>query len=184
MEKIDKSHSKKTLCEIIEIFDLTVCDHKNMNKKELSKAILYELSKIEKIKEDDNFYFIKDKAELMEYLIQPDPSKSLTVKEKDEVMNLAKFIIIYCNNDFYLSTSPFLDHDDMIKKAKYISAYGDIPSVRKAIYKLNKDPKVKETIEIFMTTKCKKKIERKKRLVQKQRNILTIKRGKFIVTFD
>ena len=35
----------------------------------------------------------------------------------------------------------------MIKKAKYISAYGDIPSVRKAIYKLNKDPKVKETIE-------------------------------------
>ena len=99
-------------------------------------------------------------------------------------MNLAKFIIIYCNNDFYLSTSPFLDHDDMMKKAKFISAYGDIPSVRKAIDKLNKDPKVKEPLEIFMTTKCKKKIERKKRLIQKQKNILTIKRGNFVVRFD
>lgn len=184
MEKIDKSHSKKTLCEIIEIFDLTVCDHQNMNKKELSKSILYELSKIDKIKEDNDYYFIKDKAELMEYLIQPDPSKSLTVKEKDEVMNLAKFIIIYCNNDFFLSTSPFLDHDDMMKKAKYISAYGDIPSVRKAIDKLNQDPKVKKPLNVFMTTKCKKKIERKKRLIQKQKNILTIKRGTFVVTFD
>ncbi len=184
MEKIDKSHSKKTLCEIIEIFDLKIADYINMNKKELSKSILYELSKIDKIKEDNDYYFIKDKSELMEYLIQPDPSKSLTVKEKDEVMNLAKFIIIYCNNDFFLSTSPFLDHDDMIKKAKYISAYGDIPSVRKAIDKLNRDPKVKESIELFMTTKCKKKIERKKRLIQKQKNILTIKRGNFVVRFD
>ena len=71
----------------------------------------------------------------MEYLIQPDPSKSLTVKEKDEVMNLAKFIIIYCNNDFFLSTSPFLDHDDMMKKAKYKSAYGDIGDQLDEIYK-------------------------------------------------
>ena len=124
MEKIDKSHSKKTLCEIIEIFDLKIANYINMNKKELSKSILYELSKIDKIKEDKDYYFIKDKGELMEYLVQPDPSKSLTVKEKDEVMNLAKFIIIYCNNNYYLSTSPFLDHDDMIKKAKDISAYG------------------------------------------------------------
>ena len=184
MEKIDKSHSKKTLCEIIEIFDLKIANYINMNKKELSKSILYELSKIDKIKEDKDYYFIKDKSELMNYLTQPDPSKSLTVKEKDEVMNLAKFIIIYCNNNYYLSTSPFLDHDDIIKKAKYISAYGDIPSVRKAIDKLNKDPKLQEPIELFMTTKCKKKIERKKRLVQKQKNILTINRGKFIVTFD
>ena len=184
MEKIDKSHSKKTLCEIIEIFDLKIANYINMNKKQLSKCILYELSKIGKIKPDEDYYFIKDKEELMEYLIQPDPSKSLTVKEKDEVMNLAKFIIIYCNNDYYLSTSPFLDHDDMIKKANYISAYGDIPSVRKAIDKLNKDPKVKEPLKLFMTTKCKKKLERKKRLIQKQQNILTINRGKFLVTFD
>ena len=77
MEKIDKSHSKKTLCEIIEIFNLKIADYKNMNKKELSKTILYELSKIEKIKEDNEYYFIQDKSELMEYLTQPDPSKSL-----------------------------------------------------------------------------------------------------------
>lgn len=184
MEKIDKSHSKKTLCEIIEIFELQISNHLNMNKKELSKSILYELSKIEQIKEDNDYYFIKHKSELMKYLTQPDPSKTLTVKEKEEVMNLAKFLIIYCNNNFYLSTSPFLDHDDMIKKAKYISAYGDIPSVRKAIFRLNEDPKIKQPIEIFMTTKCKKKLERKKRLIQKQKNILTIKHGKFIISFN
>ena len=44
MESIHQSHSKKELCEIIEIFDFNIAEYKKLNKQQLSKAILYQLS--------------------------------------------------------------------------------------------------------------------------------------------
>ena len=185
-EKIDSTHSKKELCEIVEIFDLKVVDYKNLNKTELSKSILYNLSIIDEINEDNDYYFLKDKNELIEYLIHPDASKELTIKEKNGVMELAKYIIIYCKNNYYLSCSPFIDWDDMLDKIKYIANYGDIPSVRKAIDAFNKDPKMldRKPIEYIMSTRCRKKIERKNRMVQKEKVCLKIRRGRFLVSFD
>ena len=182
-DSIHSTHSKKELCEIIEIFELQISNYRNMNKKELSKYILYELSKVKDIMEDNEFYFIKDKAELIDYLVNPDSSKSLTVKEKAKVMELAKYIIMYVKNDYFLSQSPFLDWDDMYEKAIFIADYGDIPSVRKAIDGFNTDPKLinKEKIEYIMSSKVKKKLERKKRLVQKQKVSLSVKKGPFII---
>ena len=91
---------------------------------------------------------------------------------------------MYCKNGYYLSHSPFIDFDDMILKAKHIANYGDIPSVRKAIEALNKDSKLLNSIDIIMSSKCKKKIERKKRVKQKYQGGLTIKRGNFLISFD
>jgi hypothetical protein len=183
VDNIHSSHSKKELCEIIEIFDINVCNYRNLNKKNLSKSLLYELSKIEEVKEDDAYYFIKDKSELYEYLVNPDSSKILTIKEKNKVMELAKYIIMYVKNDYFLSQSPFLDWDDMFNKCIYIKDYGDIPSVRKAINMFNTDPRMlnRPKIDIIMSSRCRKKLERKKRLVQKQKVLLSIKRGKFII---
>jgi hypothetical protein len=127
---------------------------------------------------------VKNKKELMDYLTNPDCSKLLSVKEKDIVMELAKYIIMYCQNGFYLSHSPFLDWDEMIKKAKHIAQYGDIPSVRRAITLLNKDPKMSEKIEVIMSSRCKKQLERKKRQKQKFYGGLTVKKGPITITFD
>ena len=99
-------------------------------------------------------------------------------------MELAKYIIMYCKNGFYLSHSPFLDWDEMIVKAKQISQYGDIPSVRRAIELLNKDPKLNEKIEVMMSSRCKKQLERKKRQKQQYYGGLQVKQGKFVVLFD
>lgn len=183
-EFIHPTHSKKELCEIIEIFDLNVAEYKKQNKKQLSKSILYQLSIIEEIKEDDNFYFVKDKKELIDYLINPDASKVLTVKEKAEVMELAKYIIMYCKNGYYLSLSPFIDYDDMIDKAKHISNYGDIPSVRKAIDLINTDCKLKNKLSVIMSSRCKKQLERKKRINQKYVGGLNVEYGVFTINFD
>ena len=183
-ESIHNSHSKKTLCEIIEIFNLNIVDYKKLNKQQLSKKILYGLSVVEVIPEDNDFYFIKNKIELIDYLINPDSSKTLTVKQKEEVMELAKYIIMYCKNGYYLSHSPFIDFDEMVEKAIYISNYGDIPSVRKAVDSLNKDVKLINKIKLIMSSKCKKKLQRKKRLKQKFQGGLTVKRGCYIITFD
>ncbi len=184
MESIHTTHSKKDLCEIIEIFDLKVAEYKKLNKKQLSKSILYQLSIIEEIIEDNDFYFIKNKKELIDYLVNPDSSKQLTIKEKASVMELAKYIIMYVKNGYYLSHSPFDDYDDMIDKAKYIANYSDIPSVRRAIELLNTDAKLKEKIEPIMSSRMKKKIERNKRNKQKCQGGLIIKKGPILVTFD
>jgi hypothetical protein len=182
MEKIHSSHSKKELQEIIEVFELNIANYKNMNKKDISYSLLYELSKIDNIIEDNEFFFIKDKAELMEYLINPDSSKSLTIKEKAEVMEIAKYIIMYCKNSYYLSCSPFLNWEDMNVKVKYIAQYGDIPSVRKAVESFNNDPRMielGENIVVSMSSRCRKKMERKRRMVQKQKVSLKVLHGTF-----
>ena len=184
MNKIHSTHSKKELYEIIEVFDINIGGYKKMNKADVSKHLLYELSKIDNIKEDNDFFFIKDKNELIEYLTNPDCSKELTVKEKANVMELSKYIIMYCKNNYFLSYSPFLDYDDMIIKAKYIANYGDIPTVRRAIDLLNKDTKLENKIKLIMSSKMKKKIERKKRLNQKYMGCLTINKGNFIIDFS
>lgn len=182
---IHTSHSKKELCEIINIFELNVVEYLKLNKKQLIKQLLYQLSVIDEIKEDNNYYFVKNKKELMDYLINPDCSKVLTVKEKDEVMELSKYIIMYCKNNYFLSHSPFLDWDEMISKAKYISGFGDIPSVRRAIELLNKDPKLRDNkIDIMMSSKCKKQLERKKRQKSKFCGGLQVKKGPFTISFD
>ena len=152
MEKIHSSHSKKELQEIIEVFDLNVVNYTNMN-------------------------------ELIEYLINPDSSKSLTIKEKNNVMELAKYIMMYVKNGYYLSQSPFLDWDNMYERVIYISEYGDIPSVRKAVDGFNTDARMidRDKIQVLMSSRCKKKIERKKRLIQKEKIALVFKRGKYVV---
>lgn len=187
MEKIHSSHSKKELQEIVEVFDLNIANYINMNKKDISYHLMYELSKIENVKEDDEYFFIKNKEELMQYLVNPDSSKTLTIKEKNSVMEISKYVIMYCKNDYYLSHSPFIDWDDLYDKVVYIADYGDIPSVRKAIDGFNKDPKIvdmNKKIEYIMSSRCKKKLERKKRLIQKQKNSLKIRTGKFLVDFS
>jgi hypothetical protein len=71
----------------------------------------------------------------------------------------------------------------MYEKCMYIKDYGDIPSVRKAIDGFNTDPKMKpdKLIKVIMSSKCKKKLERKKRMIQKQKISLKIRRGNFLV---
>jgi hypothetical protein len=184
MSKIHTSHSKSELCEICEIFGINIADIKKINKTALSKHLLYQLSIIQEITEDNDYYFIKNKKELMDYLINPDSSKTLTVKEKEEIMELAKYIIMYCKNGFYLTHSPFLDYDDMIKKAEHISQFGDIPSVRKAIEGLNQDTKLKKKIDIIMSARTRKKMERKKRLKSKYYGGLIVRSGNFVVDFS
>lgn len=182
MEKIHCSHSKKELQEIIEVFELNIADYKNMNKKDICHSLMYELSKIDEVVEDDEFFFIKNKSELMEYLIHPDSSKSLTIKEKAEVMEIAKYVMMYCKNSYYLSYSPFLNWEDMYDKVKHISQFCDIPSCRKAIEGFNKDPRMldmNDKIEMIMSSRCRKKIERKKRMIQKQKVSLKVRRGTF-----
>lgn len=184
MTTIHPSHSKKELCEIVEIFDLKVADYRKLNKKNLSKQVLYHLNQVDEIEPDNQFFFVNNKQELLNYLLNPDCSKTLTIKEQNNVKELAHHIISYCKCGFYLTHSPFLDHSDMIEKAKYIAQYGDMPCVRRAIEMLNKDPKLKTKIEVIMSEIMKKKLQRKKKLKQNTMGGLKVKEGPFLIEFN
>ncbi len=66
------------------------------------------------------------------YIINKNPKKTLTIKEKNDVMKICKNIIHYCNNGELIELSAYYNdkqqiHDDML----YIIQFGDIPSVRR-----------------------------------------------------
>jgi len=71
-----------------------------------------------------------------------------------------------------------------IYKAKHISNYGDIPSVRKAIDLINTDCKLKNKLSVIMSSRCKKQLERKKRINQKYVGGLNVEHGVFTISFD
>jgi hypothetical protein len=160
--KIHVSHSKRELCEICEVFDLQIPKYKELLKKELAPAILYKLSTIDDIKPDNDFYFIDNKKELLEYLTTPNQSKNLTIKEKDVIMNNAKKIIAYVNNGYWLMSSEFDDWDDLLEVANNVAKYCDIPTCRRAITLLNDDLKMDNKIEMIISPKVKKQLQKKK----------------------
>lgn len=182
--KIHPSHSKKALIEICEVFELDITDYKELFKKDLANAIMYKLTTIDNIPADNDFYFIDNKEELIEYLTTANQSKNLTIKEKEELMINAKKIIAYVNNGYWLSCSDFDDWDSLLVVAKGVAKYGDIPTCRRAITLLNEDLRMDKKIEIILSPKVKKQLEKKEQLKRELGNKFQVKHGKFLVTFD
>lgn len=163
VNKIHSSHSKRELYEIIEVFELRIDNYKDMMKVELCRSILYELSKVDQIKCDNDIFYLESKKELLDYLSNPNQSKVLTIKQKSDVMDIAKRIISYAKNGFYLS-SYYLDWEEIHKDALYISRYCDIPSCRRAINLFNGDYKLDKKIIPVITPKVKRSLDKQQKL--------------------
>ena len=181
--KIHNTHSRKELFDIITVFQLPISNKNDFNKAQIQMRIIECLDYFENINPETEYFFIETKEELIKYLEEPNPNKTLTIKEKDDVMARAKKIINYGRNNYFLMPSSYMSFDDVYNDAVKISKYGAIPSVRKAIELLNKDPKLAYPIELRIPRRVENQIKKKKKL--KQSDIpLYIKRGKFEIRFD
>ena len=181
--KIHNTHSRKELFDCIAVFELPIKNKNDFNKSQIQIKIIECLHYFDKINPDMEYFFIETKEDLINYLELPNPHKTLTVKEKDDVMTRSKKLINYARNNYYLMPSSYLSFDDFYNDAVHISKYGGIPSVRKAIELLNKDSKLAYPIEIKIPKRVENQIKKKKKL--KQSNIpLYIKRGSFVLSFD
>ena len=181
--KIHNSHSRKELFDIISVFELPIPNRNEYNKAQIQMKIIECLEYFDKINPDMDYFFIETKEDLIKYLEFPNPHKTLTIKEKDDVMGRSKKIINYARNNYYLMPSSYLSFDEVYTDAVHISKHGGIPSVRKAIELLNKDPKLAYKIEVKVPKRVENQIKKKKKL--KQSNVpLYIKRGKFVINFD
>ena len=181
--KIHNTHSRKELFDIITVFQLPIPNKNDFNKAQIQMRIIECLDYFENINPETEYFYVETKAELIKYLEDPNPNKTLTIKEKDDVMARAKKIINYGRNNYFLMPSSYMSFDDVYNDAVKISKYGSIPSVRKAIELLNKDPKLAYPIELRIPKRVETQIKKKKKL--KQSDVpLYIKRGKFEIRFD
>lgn len=79
--------------------------------------------------------------------------------------------------------SSYMSFDEVYNDACHIAKHGAIPSVRKAIESLNKDPKLAYPIELKIPKRVENQIKKKKKI--KECAIpLYIKRGHFVISFD
>ena len=134
---IHKSHSKTDLIDLINLLNLPVVFSHQDNKKDIQDKI--EKMIIEDITIKKNYFNIENKIQLKEYLINKNPKKTLTTKEKNNVMNIAKYILQYAKSNYNLEGSKYSSLREIEDDIDYIKQFGDIPSVRRCCRLLNLD---------------------------------------------
>lgn len=182
--KIHTSHSRKELIQVIQQFNINIPNKDDLSKKEIQVLLINELLGLDEICEEDEYFFVKSKDELIDYLRKPNQSKTLTIKEKDNVMLTAKKIIGYCKNSYFLTPYNYETFDDLLEEANYIAKFGDIPSCRRAIKMLNNDPKLDYKIDIVLSKRVKKDLEKREAVKNATIAKYSLKFGKFTIVFD
>ena len=152
--KIHNSHSRKELFDIISVFELPIPNRNEYNKAQIQCKMIDCLSYFDNINPDMDYFFITTKDELIHYLSGPNPHKTLTIKEKDDVMSRSKKLIGYCRNNYFLMPSSYMSFDEVYNDACHIAKHGAIPSVRKEIEGLNKRLESFEPNELACIFSC------------------------------
>ncbi len=158
---IHKSHSKNDLIDLINYLGLPIVFSHQDNKKNIQDKI--KLSMKEDFTIKDNYFKIETKDQLIVYLEKQNPKKLLTTKEKNDVMNIAKFIINYCKAGYDINCSKYNDIKEIIDDMDYIKQFGDIPSVRRCCKLLKNDMKLQGiTFKPYISPQVQKNLDDKK----------------------
>jgi hypothetical protein len=180
---IDKSHSKGDLVDIINDLNLPIVHSHQDNKKDLQIKFQECMKQNFKIKK--NFYGIENKEQLITYLSNNNPKKTLSIKEKQGVMMICKKIIHYCKNNYDLNLSSYDSIKDIEDDMDYIKQFGDIPSCRRCCKLINKDYKFNnKNFKPLISPQTQKILDEKKINKTVYCYNLSIKREKIEVSFD
>jgi len=132
--------------ETIEKFNLNI--NVNLNRNNICKEILNHVQEYN-----------------LEYLYEENKFKKLSIKEKDNVILIAKKIKSFVKSGLDLNKNLYNSNDDAISDAIYIGQYGDISSVRKAITLLNTALNIQ--IPIIISENLKKSLDEKVEIKKK-----------------
>jgi hypothetical protein len=105
---IDKSFSKTDLIDLINDLNLPIVHSHQDNKKDIQDKFNECIT--QKLTIPENFYNIKNKDDLINYIQNKNPKKTLTIKEKQDVMKICKKIIQYCKSNYDLDTTEYNDY--------------------------------------------------------------------------
>jgi hypothetical protein len=181
---IHKSHSKKELYDIITVFEIPLSDYHDLTKKQLHSQVIREMGLMKGIKAEYDNYCIETLSELKEYLKSPNQSKMLSIKDKDRIMKLSKYLIHYAKNNYMLAPSHFMCIDEVISAGREVAEFCDIPTARRAITLANQDEKIPDKFIPKISPKVVRKLEEKQDLKRIETPKLVAQRGSFRVTFE
>ena len=184
---IDKSHSRTDLVELINDLNLPIVHSHQDNKASIQDK--FKECMLKKFEIQDNFYKIKNKEDLISYLENKNPKKTLTIKEKQAVMLICKKIIQYCKSDYDLTITDYNDQKELIDDMDYIKQFGDIPSARRCCRLINEDPKMGGLkFKPLISPSVQKELDQKKKTKKVVNYKLTIRRStpdnEIILYFD
>ena len=185
---IHKSHSKNELFDLINLINIPIIFSHCDNKKQLHTKLNDILETTFEIKQ--NHYHIKSIDDLKIFLKNKNPKKTLSVKEKNDVMIIAKHVINYCKNGFHLEYSyKYTDYKQIEDDMDFIKQFGDIPSVRRCCRLLKEDPYfIDNDFTPLISPQCQRVLDTKMFSKKVKLNCLKIKRGTkeepIIVLFD
>jgi hypothetical protein len=187
---IHKSHTKKDLIEIIEVFDFQkdIENYHEYNKDVLTTILDIHLRTIVEIKPEKEYFEFDDINDLRGYLRLPSPKPVIPVKERDIIIDKAKQLIFYCNICGFQLGYFYETIEDVIADANYIKKYGDIPTIRRALKLLNVDGKITNKIKPVITYRTQQRMDKKIQIKKDGLCTYSVRiapKGKpFLVTFD
>ena len=185
---IHKSWSKADLQHFINTLELKIVFSHADTKKDLQNKIIDYIKTNKNIDVSNEPVFnIKNRDGLIYRLCNGNPKKTLSVKERVDVMAICKKIIWYCKNHYMLNSVEYNNlrelHDDM----DYIKQFGQIPSVRRCCKLMNEniDSDIKFTPLIPPEIQQKLDDKRERKLLPLQTTFKHAPKGKpFLVRFD
>lgn len=183
---IHKSYSKKDLLKIIDEFKIPIGVNETHTKSCVATTLWNILINCQYLEiPENNSYLVKDLPSLRNFLKNPNPRKPFSVKDRDRYILTAKKINHYCENGYEVSKSLYTDIKDIYNDADEISKYGDIPIVRKTIYKLMKDVNRPYIIKPIISPHIQHDIDLKKSLNKRTSHYkCKVKHGTFVLSFD
>lgn len=168
---IHPSHSRKELIEIIEIFQIyQVENYRDLKKNKLGWTLWGVLTDTKYIRPDQEHYFISDVSELREFLRKPSNRQIPNNAVREDVISRVKQLLYYAKTGFSFIGSNYKTIEEVVADAEFVSNYGDLPAVRRALRLLNGDggnhgdPKMTYTIEAKLTQRGRERLKREKKL--------------------
>jgi len=180
---IHKSHSKNELCKMIDLLGFDISNPKQYKKIDCAGIMVHHINTLDSI-EPSLYLPFNNVVELKHYLVNANPNKLLSIKEKNAVIHTCKKIKHFCRNGFDISLSEYKTIDELYRDADYVKKFGAIPSVRKAIRELNEYPNKPKYIDVNIPLHVEKELEIKSKLRKKNQFKLEVKKGEFLVKFD
>ena len=118
----------------------------------------------------------------LDFLQNENKKKKLTIKQKNDIIIKAKKLIALHKNGYIIERSLYNNFEDIIKDCHYISQYGDISSVRRAIKFINE--KYNLNIICNIANETKELLNQKEEIKKSSIKGFSYKTGKFVVDFN
>ncbi len=180
---IHKTHSKLELVKIIIELNIKIKNPRQYKKIDLSALLIDQLGTIDNIKPSLHLPF-NNIIDLKHYLINVNPNKILSVRDKNDIIHKCKKIKHYCRNGYYLENTDYNNENELLQDVECIKNHGAIPSVRKAIKEYNINP-IKDIIDVYIPPHILKEMEIKNKLKERGKNkCLKFHKGLFKLKFN